>query len=567
MRYNEIINELFNKPAELTYSSTDRSLSADFTIDDGKYCVYGVYWASTKIWEIGFTRDGEYTMTGTGHEFEVMATVKEFLIKFITEREPKIFKFSADMSHASRVRLYDRLANQISSTFGYQFTTDQNKLLKVYTFTKSVMSESQVVNELFDKVAPLKYECADGYLVTATFEIDEENYEVYARYWAYDKSWEVAFTDSKGEYNLTGNGQQYEVFGTVKAFLQDFIRMNEPRKFRFSSKLSEASRLKLYARLSQQIARAFNYKLEKPVKGQYQYYVFTRNEQSLDEAQMVNELFNNAAHLNITHSENTMFDGNFQIGEDHFNVTAYYRLKGYWSIEFDRNDTFQVTNTGHQFAVFATMKKFMEAFIKKYNPAKFQFSAGLYEPSRVKLYDRMAKQICAAYGYELVETQDGEYKCYDFAKSSAVTEAQVVNELFDKAAQWKVTHEQINGYVADFQIDDGQYQVTCIYWGGSKFWEVFFYRNGDSSKTNTGNEFQVFATVKEIVDSFITKFKPMQIKFMAENHEPSRVKLYQRIANQLKTKYGFILKVEDSGVNHCFYLSKPSVSNESSNPA
>ena len=49
--------------------------------------------------------------------------------------------------------------------------------------------------------------------------------------------------------------------------------------------------------------------------------------------------------------------------------------------------------------------------------------------------------------------------------------------------------------------------------------------------TNTGDSFQVFSAVVNIIQEYITKHNPQQIMFAAA--EPSRVKLYKRLAGKL----------------------------------
>jgi len=71
--------------------------------------------------------------------------------------------------------------------------------------------------------------------------------------------------------------------------------------------------------------------------------------------------------------------------------------------------------------------------------------------------------------------------------------------------------------------------------------------------TKTGNEIEVFATVIAIATEAINKHKPEIIAFGA--HESSRQKLYSRMVNILKRKFGYEL-VEDDIVNFPLGKSK-----------
>ena len=59
--------------------------------------------------------------------------------------------------------------------------------------------------------------------------------------------------------------------------------------------------------------------------------------------------------------------------------------------------------------------------------------------------------------------------------------------------------------------------------------------------TNTGNEFEVFATVTKIIQAFVNKHSPPALMFKALVSEPSRVKLYKRFAKVLE-KHGYETK-------------------------
>jgi hypothetical protein len=59
--------------------------------------------------------------------------------------------------------------------------------------------------------------------------------------------------------------------------------------------------------------------------------------------------------------------------------------------------------------------------------------------------------------------------------------------------------------------------------------------------TNTGGEIKVFATVVNIVKRIVQEVNPLEIYFEASRKktEPSRVKLYDRLAKTLSVKFGY----------------------------
>ena len=68
-----------------------------------------------------------------------------------------------------------------------------------------------------------------------------------------------------------------------------------------------------------------------------------------------------------------------------------------WEIIFFNisKDSEEITGSGGEFVVFATVAKMLDDFLKKVKPTKFYFSAK--EPSRRKLYDRMSKLLIRKY--------------------------------------------------------------------------------------------------------------------------------------------------------------------------
>ena len=76
-----------------------------------------------------------------------------------------------------------------------------------------------------------------------------------------------------------------------------------------------------------------------------------------------------------------------------------------YEMAFERNGyrgmtSFAVTGQGDAYRVFATVGEILKEFMQKYKPDYLEFEA--YEPSRVKLYKRMANKLAKQYNMELV---------------------------------------------------------------------------------------------------------------------------------------------------------------------
>ena len=74
-----------------------------------------------------------------------------------------------------------------------------------------------------------------------------------------------------------------------------------------------------------------------------------------------------------------------------------------------------ISKTGNEFKVFATVAEILNEYLKKGEPEIFWFSAK--EPSRAKLYDRFAKLIVRKHPkYKAVSNVKSNQKFYEFEK-------------------------------------------------------------------------------------------------------------------------------------------------------
>lgn len=127
------------------------------------------------------------------------------------------------------------------------------------------------------------------------------------------------------------------------------------------------------------------------------------------------EVFDNPLKYEITTSGGASYVGDFDVGDTNYEFEAHQTSGGvddpdYYTIEFTANTNNRtsqgITNTGNALQVFATIKAMVSEFIKLNNPEAILFTAK--EPSRVKLYDRMAK-LFVAIGFRLDVDDSGQH--------------------------------------------------------------------------------------------------------------------------------------------------------------
>ena len=90
-----------------------------------------------------------------------------------------------------------------------------------------------------------------------------------------------------------------------------------------------------------------------------------------------------------------------------------------WQITFEIRGAggkpHDISKTGNEFKVFATVAEILNEYLKKVEPEIFWFTAK--EPSRAKLYDRFAKLIVRKHRkYKAVSSVNNNKKFYEFEK-------------------------------------------------------------------------------------------------------------------------------------------------------
>jgi hypothetical protein len=111
---------------------------------------------------------------------------------------------------------------------------------------------------------------------------------------------------------------------------------------------------------------------------------------------LINELFDTDVPIKIEKESKDVCSYYFDIEDIPYNFLALKNAVGEkWSVAFfqatDKIGTSDITGVGNAPQVFSAVKKCFEKFTKKSKPQMFMFSAK--EPSRKKLYDRMAKLV------------------------------------------------------------------------------------------------------------------------------------------------------------------------------
>jgi len=125
--------------------NSDERYEVEFDTTIGKYAVSAQLMVPVQDdnWNVSFSLSkprGKVTTKLTGEAgsaaVRVMRTVGDVLANFISDKRPSKFKFTADSKESSRVRLYDKVSEQIAKKYGYSLDRVEGKEV-VYQFTRN----------------------------------------------------------------------------------------------------------------------------------------------------------------------------------------------------------------------------------------------------------------------------------------------------------------------------------------------------------------------------------------------------------------------------------------------
>ena len=114
----------------------------------------------------------------------------------------------------------------------------------------------------------------------------------------------------------------------------------------------------------------------------------------------------------------------------------------------------------------------------------------------------------------------------------------LINELFDNPAEWVLDTSDRRSSNFTFTIDEVNYDVD-ITRNPASYEDVGLYSVNFSvvdpggatnfDLTNTGNQYEVFATVKDIVKDFASKNNMNALFFSSSANDTSRISLYTKL--------------------------------------
>ena len=120
----------------------------------------------------------------------------------------------------------------------------------------------EYITELFNQPAEFELvEVDEGLIYQYKSYIEEDALVVSMAY--YEGQWEVVFWVND-KLNITNSdGNEFVVFSTVIAILKDFVRRENPEFIKFSARKDERSRVSLYGKMIDKLAKENGYRIRK----------------------------------------------------------------------------------------------------------------------------------------------------------------------------------------------------------------------------------------------------------------------------------------------------------------
>ena len=115
-------------------------------------------------------------------------------------------------------------------------------------------------------------------------------------------------------------------------------------------------------------------------------------------------------------------------------------------------------------------------------------------------------------------------------------------ESFDSAVEFTPTNKGNNYQEYEFFLDDRKFTVEFVSKYNKDDYELVFYdQDGNLEKTNKGKSFTVFATVFDILKTFLKSHKPKIVRFSAKS---DRERLYDILSKKVAQELNMELTLD-----------------------
>lgn len=224
----------------------------------------------------------------------------------------------------------------------------------------------------------------------------------------------ITAADGAGAMGVTGTskGEQSRIFATVIDIMRTFDRKYPVAGWKFTAE--EPNRRRLYSAMLRRFAS----------REGFDFFERGRNFEIIKEPMLVGvgesrqiaEVLDRPAPWKWTRDSFNDKAARFRAGDLDYKVNIWQKPIPYvreigWEVTFEilgakgLFGAMDITGTGNQFLVFATVADIVKRFIEKERPSLIAFSA--YEPTRIRLYSTLSRKLARKYGYEVSMKKSG----------------------------------------------------------------------------------------------------------------------------------------------------------------
>ena len=266
----------------------------------------------------------------------------------------------------------------------------------------------QEITELFDKPADFELQEVEEGLYRYRSNIDGNRLSVVILYKS--GAWDVTFMVNKRMDIVNSNGNEVVIFSTVIAILKDFIQRENPEFIEFSATKNEASRISLYDKMVDRLAKSHGYKLRKGdnITGiDYELQKKTTKTSKQD----ITELFDKPKPFN-KQKKGKDYVYHADVGGDTLKFISILSNEE-WHVMFSVNGhTDMSDSSSKEISIFSTVLAMLRDFVEIQQPDPIKIIAKTSEQSRIKLYNRLIKKFSASSGYKLADIETGSDTIY-----------------------------------------------------------------------------------------------------------------------------------------------------------
>lgn len=206
-------------------------------------------------------------------------------------------------------------------------------------------------------------------------------------------------------------------------------------------------------------------------------------------------------------------------------------LVEFYNIE-DGKANYKKTNSGDQFRIFSTVFKAINMAVKSYDPDKIEFECTNSEPTRLRLYGVIMRKFDTfVSGYHSIGEYDGN------GKTVFVAAKNTLNELATDPFQFVQIQKSKDKITYVFNDSENKRYNVYGFYRETTLQFAFGILKDDEYKTDivkSKSPFRVFSTVVAILKKLIVDFNnPEYVEFSAKLDQPSRIKLYDKFAQEL----------------------------------